>query len=105
MSLPLRLELLVAACLALGWLLGSATGTLYKIMEERRSSAEAGVGRGSSPSSPSLADPSRPPRSFEVNCRAEGRQFIAWRDADGDRQWRYACLDAWLTRPEVILGR
>lgn len=103
MSLAGRLELLVGACLALGYVLGYQVGASRAapatVMEERRSSAEAGVGSDA----PRLADPSRPPRSFKEDCARSGQQFLAWRgDAE---EWQYACLDAWLARPEVILGR
>lgn len=90
---------LAVFCIALGYVLGTASGNVSLLLEERRSSAEAGVGSDA----PRLADPSRPPRSFKEDCARSGQQFLAWRgDAE---EWQYACLDAWLARPEVILGR
>lgn len=87
---------LVVFSLALGYVLGTSSGHVRVLLEERRSSAEAGVGSDA----PRLADPSRPPRSFEEDCRRSGMQFLAWRE-DGE-EWKYACLSAELARPEVL---
>lgn len=86
-------DLVVLGALALG----AIAGHLLPAEEER--GAEAGAGLELSPRQPPRVDRLELMRR---DCRRSGREFIAWR-GDGNLDWRYACVSAWL-RPEQILG-